>query len=360
LLSVHHGAQRASQRVRPWRGVGAALIATIIAVGALATAALPTDAAAVPGAGNQLIKTWKAGYTTYTYQDTSSRVRTSGHWYRLRSASYMSGTALSARQAGSRLSLTFKGTGVAVLGPVGPTRGKARIYINGRYVRTVSAYNSRYLARQPLYKATWSSNATRTVTVEVVGTGSHPIVTVDAIVVRGAKRSASGATPPPGSAPSGPGVKVPSSINATCASDVSAKLNAWIKAQPNGSTLIFPSGSCYKLGGDNGIQLDGRSKLTLVGTGAKIQLRTTGASNRSAGFFLQNSTDITIRGFSVDGGNTATGTTKAASQVNERMSGAVVRSGSKRIEFDRVKWDRVRGFGIIIGTDGGSTWPSEI
>jgi hypothetical protein len=141
---------------------------------------------------------------------------------------------------------------------------------------------------------------------------------------------------------------------------VSSALNAWIKAQPNGSTLVFPSGSCYKLGGDNGIQLDGRSNLTLVGTGSTLQLRTTGASNRSSGFFLQNSHNVTIRGFSVDGGNTATGTTSAGSQVNERMNGAVVRSGSTFVEFDHVSWDRVRGFGIIIGTDGGSTWPSDI
>jgi hypothetical protein len=151
-----------------------------------------------------------------------------------------------------------------------------------------------------------------------------------------------------------------SSINATCASDVSSSLNAWIKAQPNGSTLVFPSGSCYRLGGDNGIQLDGRSNLTLVGTGSTLELRTTGASNRSSGFFLQNSHNITIRGFKVDGMNTATGTTAARGAVNERINGAVVRSGSTFIEFDRVSWDRIKGFGIIISTDGGSTWPADI
>ena len=158
----------------------------------------------------------------------------------------------------------------------------------------------------------------------------------------------------------GAGVTVPSSINATCASDVSPALNAWIKAQPNGSTLVFPSGSCYRLGGDNGIQLDGRQRLTLEGTGATLQLRTTGASNRSAAFFLQNSTDIIVRGFAVDGGNTATGTTSAAGQINERMNAAAIRSGSKRIEFDHVSWDRLRGFGPIMGTEGGSTWPDDV
>ena len=40
-----------------------------------------------------------------------------------------------------------------------------------------------------------------------------------------------------------------------CATNVSPALNAWIAGRPNGSTLIFPSGSCYRLGGDEGIIL---------------------------------------------------------------------------------------------------------
>lgn len=154
------------------------------------------------------------------------------------------------------------------------------------------------------------------------------------------------AAPTPVPTPIPVGVTVPASINATCASDASPALNAWIKAQPNGSTLVFPPGSCYRLGGDNGLQLDGRSRLTLIGTGSTLQLRTTGASNRSAAFFLQASTDIVVRGFAVDGGNTATGTTAAAGQINERMNAAAIRSGSKRIEFDAVHWDNLRGFEI--------------
>ncbi len=123
---------------------------------------------------------------------------------------------------------------------------------------------------------------------------------------------------------------------------------------------MFPSGSCYRLGSDSGLNLKGRSHLTLVGTGSTLQLRTSGASNYSAAFFLQDSSHITIRGFSVDGGNTATGTTGARSAVNERKNGAAIRSGSSYIEFDHVSWDRLYGFGIIISTDGGSTWPSDI
>ena len=89
-------------------------------------------------------------------------------------------------------------------------------------------------------------------------------------------------------------------------------------------------------------------------------MRTTGASNFSTGLFVENSDHITFRGFSVDGGNTATGTTGAAAAVNEGMSGAMVRSGSDFVEFDHVTLDRLHGFGILTTDLGGAVWPSDI
>ena len=156
------------------------------------------------------------------------------------------------------------------------------------------------------------------------------------------------------------GLTVPASIDATCATNASPALNAWIAAQPNGSTLVFPAGSCYQLGGDAGLNLAGRTGLTLVGTGSTLQLRTSGATNFSSAFFLQSSTRIVIRGFAVDGGNTATGTTAAGSAVNEHMNAAVIRAGCSFIEFDHVSWDRLRGFGPLLSADGGTTWPSNV
>ncbi len=167
------------------------------------------------------------------------------------------------------------------------------------------------------------------------------------------------ATPAPTPVPSG--TTVPASINATCASDVSAALNAWIAGRPDGSTLIFPSGACYRLGGDAGLNLANRTGLTLIGTGVTLQQRTSGATNFSSAFFLQNSTHITIRGFAVDGGNAATGTTGAAAAINEHINGAVIRAGCSFVEFDHVNWDRLYGFGILLSDDGGvGNWPADI
>lgn len=167
-------------------------------------------------------------------------------------------------------------------------------------------------------------------------------------------------TPPPTPPPPAGGTTVPSSIDATGATGVSAALNAWIAAQPDGSTLIFPSGATYKLDGDAGLNLTGRKGLTLEGTGCTLLLATTGASNFSSAFFLRDTTDCTIRGFTVDGLNTATGTVNAAAAVNEKINAAVIRAGCARVTFDSVSWDRLRGFGPLISADGGTTWPEDI
>ncbi len=161
--------------------------------------------------------------------------------------------------------------------------------------------------------------------------------------------------------PAAPTNQVPSSINATCSSNVSSALNSWIKSQPNGATLVFPAGSCYELGGDAGINLTGRTGLTLQGAGSTLRLRTNGASNLSSAFFLQASSHITIKGFTVDGGNTATGTTGARSAINEHKNGAVVRAKSQYVTFSGVTWDRLYGFGVLISDEGGAgSWPHNI
>jgi hypothetical protein len=160
--------------------------------------------------------------------------------------------------------------------------------------------------------------------------------------------------------PAAGSITVPASIDATGTTDVSPALNAWIASQPDGSSLVFPDGSRYLLGGDAGLQLDGRSGLTLEGAGSTLLLRTNGVSNRSSAFFLQDSRHITIRGFTVDGGNEATGTTGAEAAFHEQMNGAVVRAGSAFVEFHGVTWDRLYGFGVFVGAEGGTAWPEDI
>jgi len=196
-------------------------------------------------------------------------------------------------------------------------------------------------------------SAVKTQTVTARYAGTTIIVATATIVVQKV------VVPPPPPPPL-PGIVVPSSIDATGQTGVSTALNAWIKAQANGSVLVFPPGSVYRLDGDAGLNVAGRNHLTLEGTGSRLINKTTGASGFSASFFLQQSEDLVIKGFAVDGGNTATGSTAAKAQVDESISAIAIRGDCKRIEVSNINWDNIRGFGPILGSDGGKTWPEDI
>ena len=70
-------------------------------------------------------------------QETARQVSAKGRWWRDRDERYLGGRALSARQKGASLAVTFTGTGLRIVGPRSLTRGRARIYVDGRHVATV-------------------------------------------------------------------------------------------------------------------------------------------------------------------------------------------------------------------------------
>jgi hypothetical protein len=55
------------------------------------------------------------------------------------------------------------------------------VYVNGVLAKTVSLYAATSTARTVVYSRTWSSTATRTIIIKVVGTARHPRVDLDAI-----------------------------------------------------------------------------------------------------------------------------------------------------------------------------------
>ncbi len=84
---------------------------------------------------------WSAEYDTRTFQETWKNLSVKGNWWRGHSSRFVGGRALSARQKGASLKVSFSGTGIAIVGPKSKLRGNARIYVDGRYVKTVSAYS---------------------------------------------------------------------------------------------------------------------------------------------------------------------------------------------------------------------------
>jgi hypothetical protein len=65
---------------------------------------------------------------------------------------------------------------------LGPTRGSARVSLDGSYVGSVSSYSSSTAARRIVFAAGWGSMGVHSLKVAVSGTPGHPRVDVDAFL----------------------------------------------------------------------------------------------------------------------------------------------------------------------------------
>ena len=128
--------------------------------------------------------TLAATTTTTNYGETSSQITYHGIWYVASSTKFLGGHIKWSRVRGASASFTFTGTGVSWIGPVGPTRGQANLYLNGRWLRSVNLHAATYDARHTIVSLNYSQQSTRTLRIVVVGTAGHPNVGIDAFSVR--------------------------------------------------------------------------------------------------------------------------------------------------------------------------------
>ena len=127
---------------------------------------------------------WKYGpaFRVSVYQETSTSIIRKGGWSLASSPYYWGHGARHSGIAGAKAKVTFTGHSFAWVGAVGPTRGQAKIYVNGVYVKTVSLYAATTSYRRVLVSLSWSTATSRTVKIVVVGTTGHSRVDVDAFV----------------------------------------------------------------------------------------------------------------------------------------------------------------------------------
>ena len=115
----------------------------------------------------------------HRYAETNASITYTGPWLAARYGGYAGDAVKYATRAGARASFSFTGTRILWYGPVGPTRGQARIFIDGTYLKTVSLYSSTFTARKVVFSKSWSTAARHTLVIEVVGTSGHPYVAID-------------------------------------------------------------------------------------------------------------------------------------------------------------------------------------
>ena len=93
-------------------------------------------------------------------------------------------TPIPPRTAARSSRSVFTGRSIALVGPVGPTRGRAAVYVDGARIRVVDLRAGTFHPRQVLFKTHWRSSGTHKVELVVLGTKGRPHVAVDRIVIR--------------------------------------------------------------------------------------------------------------------------------------------------------------------------------
>jgi hypothetical protein len=106
-----------------------------------------------------------------------------GRWRDARYKGYAGDHVLYASTSGATATYPFYANSVAWIGPVGPTRGKARIAIDGKVVATIDLRRSQFDPRVTLFHRSWKHVANHTLTITVVGSG-RPVAIDEFVITR--------------------------------------------------------------------------------------------------------------------------------------------------------------------------------
>jgi hypothetical protein len=181
LSGIDHYVLQRSVDGGAWSVLTKSVPTTSKTVGAAGTHSYRYRVVAVDKAGNT--KTGAAGgaVTVSARGDTSSSIAYTGRWTTAKSTAYTGGVTHYAAASGAKATFKFTGRGFSWIASNCPTRGSARVYVNGVDVKTVSLYAATTAHQRLAFTKTWSTAGTRTITIQVVGTSGHPRVDLDAI-----------------------------------------------------------------------------------------------------------------------------------------------------------------------------------
>jgi hypothetical protein len=132
--------------------------------------------------GTRLVES-KDSSNIHRFSENSKAIDYRGSWKRAEHPGYRGDTARQAKRKGQTATFRFTGSQVAWNGPKGPTRGKAKVYLDGQYVKTVDLYARHFDARNRLFTKSFADSGSHTLTIKVVGTRGRPVVSIDEFVV---------------------------------------------------------------------------------------------------------------------------------------------------------------------------------
>ena len=127
---------------------------------------------------------WAASATfrATALSDSSGAIRWSGPWAFASHSGYLGRRVHWTKRRGAIATIEFLGTAIAWAGPVGPTRGKARVLVDGRAVATVDLRRATFRARDMVFARNLREGQ-HTFRIQALGTSGRPTVAIDGLYV---------------------------------------------------------------------------------------------------------------------------------------------------------------------------------
>jgi hypothetical protein len=106
-----------------------------------------------------------------------------GSWATSSNAEQSGGSGKSATAPGASVSYTFTGRAVAWVTTLRPDAGAVQVWVDGVLSSTVDTHADATTYRRIVFSKAWTSYATHTIKLVVVGTADHPRAELDAFEV---------------------------------------------------------------------------------------------------------------------------------------------------------------------------------
>jgi hypothetical protein len=119
------------------------------------------------------------------YQNSSRAITYRGAWDGVRAPNAYGGSVRRSGRVGASAALRFTGREIAWVASKTASSGSARVFVDGHAVATVHLRSTASTQRRVVFTRTWATAGAHTIRVVVLGTRSHPLVSVDAFLVLG-------------------------------------------------------------------------------------------------------------------------------------------------------------------------------
>lgn len=121
--------------------------------------------------------------TTRRIQENNAGIAYVGRWATAGHGGYADGQVLYSERDGATATYSFYAKSVTWIGPVGSTRGKARVSVDGVVIGVVDMRRPSFKPQVNLFSRSWRRIGTHTITIEVIGSG-RPVAIDQFIITR--------------------------------------------------------------------------------------------------------------------------------------------------------------------------------